>query len=78
MKGGNLSASPTQIYDPLSTTMTDGSGRAPFAGNIIPSSRIDSGVRALLATGVWPDPKPAWHRGSRTWAEFSVLGESGK
>ncbi len=56
MKAGNLSASPTQIYDPLSTTLTDGSGRAPFAGNIIPSSRIDPGIRALLATGVWPDP----------------------
>src|SRR4051812_6935573 len=56
MKGGNLSGSPTQIYDPLSTANTDGSGRLPFAGNIIPSSRIDPGVAALLGTGVWPNP----------------------
>jgi hypothetical protein len=56
MKNGNLSASPTQIYDPLSTTSIDGSGRAPFAGNIIPASKIDPGVAALIATGVWPNP----------------------
>ena len=58
MKAGNLSASPTQIYDPL-TGNPDGSGRTPFAGNIIPASRIDSGIQALLATGSWPNPNQA-------------------
>ncbi|MDP3000704.1 MAG: TonB-dependent receptor, partial [Bryobacterales bacterium] len=55
MKAGNLSASPTAIYDPM-TGNPNGSGRSPFAGNVIPSSRIDSGVRAMIATGNWPDP----------------------
>jgi hypothetical protein len=55
MKAGNLSASTTPIYDPL-TGNPNGSGRTPFAGNIIPAGRIDPGVQALLATGVWPNP----------------------
>ena len=55
MKGGDLSASPTPIYDPM-TGMADGSGRTPFAGNIIPASRIDPGIQALIATGSWPNP----------------------
>ena len=38
---GNLSASPTIIYDP-STGDPTGSNRQPFAGNIIPPSRISS------------------------------------
>ena len=40
-KAGNFSAVPTVIYDP-NTGTADGSGRTPFAGNIIPSNRIDS------------------------------------
>ena len=40
-KSGNFSAVPTLIYDP-NTGAADGSGRTPFAGNIIPSNRIDS------------------------------------
>jgi hypothetical protein len=55
MKSGNLSASPTAIYDPTTGTATGG-GRSPFPGNIIPSSRIDSGVQALLDTGNYPNP----------------------
>ncbi len=58
MKTGNLSASPTPIYDPL-TGAADGSGRTPFTGNIIPASRIDSGIQALLASGAWSDPNRA-------------------
>jgi hypothetical protein len=58
MKAGNLSASSTPIYDPL-TGNPNGGGRTPFAGNIIPTARIDSGVQALLATGVWPNPNQA-------------------
>ena len=58
MKGGNLSASPTAIYDPL-TGAVNGTGRMPFAGKIIPVSRIDPGVAALISTGVWPNPNQA-------------------
>ncbi len=45
---GDLSASPTPIYDPL-TGATDGSGRTAFAGNVIPANRIDPTVKKLLA-----------------------------
>lgn len=38
-RAGNLSQSPTTIYDPA-TGNPDGSGRTPFTGNIIPPSRI--------------------------------------
>ncbi len=55
MKTGNLSASPTRIYDPM-TGNANGSGRTPFAGSVIPSSRIDPGVAAMIATGAWSDP----------------------
>jgi hypothetical protein len=55
MKSGNLSASPTTIYDPT-TGNPDGSGRMPFRGNIIPPQMIDQGVKALIATGAWLDP----------------------
>jgi hypothetical protein len=37
---GNFSAYPTIIYDP-NTGNADGTGRQPFAGNIIPTSRLD-------------------------------------
>jgi hypothetical protein len=55
MKNGNLSASPTSIFDPM-TGNPNGTGRTPFAGNNIPSSRIDPGIAAVLATGSWPNP----------------------
>jgi Carboxypeptidase regulatory-like domain/TonB dependent receptor len=58
MKNGILSASPTAIYDPT-TGNTNGTGRTPFAGNIIQPSRIDPGVAALLNTGIWPGPNQA-------------------
>src|SRR6202042_370714 len=55
MKSGNLTASPTQIYDPM-TGNANGTGRTPFAGNIIPASRIDPGIQALLNLNEWPNP----------------------
>jgi len=66
MKTGNLSASPTPIYDPSTGDEKDclpggnaklcGTGRTPFPGNIIPQSRIDPGIVALLAYAPWPNP----------------------
>ncbi|MCU1257910.1 MAG: TonB-dependent receptor family protein, partial [Bryobacterales bacterium] len=55
MKNGILSASPTPIYDPA-TGNANGTGRTAFPGNVIPSSRIDLGVQAVLNTGLWPNP----------------------
>jgi len=55
MKLGNLSASPTPIYNPF-TGNANGTGRLPFDGNIIPVNMIDKGVQALLDTGAWPNP----------------------
>lgn len=42
-----------QIYDPTSGTV-NGSGRTPFAGNLIPNSRISPAAAAILAK--LPDP----------------------
>jgi hypothetical protein len=67
MKTGNLSGSPTPIYDPL-TGNANGSGRIPFSGKTIPTSRIDPGIAAMLATGAWPNPNQpgtgAFHLGN--------------
>jgi hypothetical protein len=47
LRTGNLSASTTTIYDPA-TGNPDGTGRAPFPGNIIPTNRIDPLALRLL------------------------------
>ncbi len=53
---GDFSGLNTQIYDP--TTLVSGPNgtqiRAPFAGNIVPLSRIDPAARTLA--GLLPDP----------------------
>ena len=48
MRAGDLRASPTPIYDPL-TGNPNGSGRTAFANNIIPAERIDPTARLLLS-----------------------------
>ena len=48
MRTGNLARSATPIYDPT-TGNADGSGRAPFTGNVIPTSRINPISAKLLA-----------------------------
>ncbi len=55
MRGGDLSGAPSDrpIFDPFSGA-ADGSGRAPFAGNIIPLSRMPDAVRKILP--LWPTP----------------------
>ncbi len=53
MRQGNFSEGTRQIYDPL-TGATDGSGRAPFAGNIIPANRLDATAKTLA--GLTPLP----------------------
>ncbi len=46
MRTGDFSATGTTIYDPL-TGNSDGTGRSPFPGNIVPSNRISSAAATL-------------------------------
>jgi hypothetical protein len=48
MRTGDFSATGVTIYDPL-TGNADGTGRTPFAGNILPSTRIASASATLTA-----------------------------
>jgi len=45
---GDLSASPTPIYDPATGT-ADGTGRQQFSGNVIPADRISPITQGVLA-----------------------------
>jgi hypothetical protein len=40
-RAGNFSAYKATIYDPSTTTNTDGTGRTPFPNNIIPTDRLN-------------------------------------
>jgi hypothetical protein len=53
LRRGDLSASTSPIYDP-STGAADGTGRTPFAGNIIPDNRIDPIAKKII--GLMPLP----------------------
>lgn len=53
MKAGNMFESPRVVYDPA-TGNADGTGRMPFAGNLVPSSRMDP--IALKLAGLMPAP----------------------
>jgi hypothetical protein len=58
MKSGNLSGSPTPIYDPT-TGNPDGTGRSPFPNNMIPTNRIDMGVQNFLKQAeLWAPNQP--------------------
>ncbi len=48
IRAGNMSGSSSPIYDP-NTGNLDGTGRTPFANNLIPSSRIDPIAQKLVA-----------------------------
>jgi hypothetical protein len=48
MRTGDFSAVSTVIYDPL-TGNPDGTGRTPFAGNVIPSNRIASAAAKMTS-----------------------------
>ncbi len=77
MKAGNLSASPTNIYDPL-TGAANGTGRTPFADKLIPAARIDPGVKAMLDTGAWPNPNQAGSGAFGLSRNFQCLGLPGQ
>jgi hypothetical protein len=46
MRTGDFSATNGTVYDPL-TGNADGTGRTPFAGNIVPTNRIDPAAATL-------------------------------
>jgi hypothetical protein len=65
---GDLSGSATTVYDP-STGNPDGTGRVPFAGNIIPADRINA-ISAKLSALI-PAPNVASTSGSNNY--FALL-----
>jgi hypothetical protein len=48
LRGGDFTATGTTVYDPA-TGNSDGTGRTPFAGNLIPTARIDSAAAYMAA-----------------------------
>jgi hypothetical protein len=53
IRNGDFSATGTTIYDPATGT-ADGSGRTPFANNVIPSNRISDVAKKIIS--FWPEP----------------------
>jgi hypothetical protein len=53
IRTGVMTASPTPIYDPA-TGNADGTGRTPFAGNVIPADRISAISQKVVA--LIPEP----------------------
>ncbi|MBS1826820.1 MAG: TonB-dependent receptor [Acidobacteria bacterium] len=63
MRTGNLSGSPTAIYDPSTGAAFSAANannyardRTPFPGNIIPASRFSGPTRKILGLPDWPLP----------------------
>ena len=58
--GGDEGGQPVGFPDAISTIpltgAANGTGRTPFADKLIPATRIDPGVKAMLDTGAWPNP----------------------
>lgn len=48
-RAGDLSASPTPIYDPNTGDPNTGAGRTQFPGNVIPANRLDPISKKILA-----------------------------
>ena len=67
MRTGDFSATGVTIYDPL-TGNANGTGRTPFAGNIVPSNRIDPASATLTAL------LPALTRASAYTSNFDAYG----
>jgi len=53
LRNGDFSATGTTIYDPATGT-ADGSGRTPFANNVIPANRISDVAKRIIP--FWPEP----------------------
>jgi hypothetical protein len=55
MRKGDFSATGTKIFDPLTGDPKTGKGRTQFAGNIIPTTRLDSVALQMLALQPLPN-----------------------
>ena len=69
MKAGDLSASPTPIYDPF-TGAANGTGRSPFAGNKIPANRLDPITRTIVGA-------PSYVQGAGAGLGTAIAGSGG-
>jgi hypothetical protein len=67
MRTGDFSATGVTIYDPL-TGNADGTGRTPFAGNIIPTNRISPQAATLTAL------LPALTRPTTFYSNYDAYG----
>jgi hypothetical protein len=70
-RSGNLSTATTTIYDPATGNQLDGTGRAPFPGNIIPANRINPISAAIL--NLIPSTNQTYNIASVTNNYFAVL-----
>ncbi len=69
---GDLTADPTHIvYDPNTGNAITGVGRVPFAGNIIPASRINPVSAAVLAR--LPEPNQPFNAAAPSNNYYAVL-----
>ncbi len=68
---GDFSAAATPIYDPATGNPLDGSGRTPFPGNVIPTSRINTISQKLLA--LIPSTNESFNLASPTNNYFALL-----
>jgi len=69
MRTGDFSATGTIVYDPL-TGNSDGTGRSPFPGNIVPSNRISVPAATLTAL------LPALTRPSQFYTNYDAYGNT--
>jgi hypothetical protein len=71
-RNGDLSAAPTAIYDPATGSQDgSGTGRTPFAGNIVPSSRINAISSKILA--LLPAPNQPFSEAAPSNNYFALL-----
>ena len=68
---GDLSADTHVVYDPATGNAITGVGRTPFAGNIIPASRINPVSAAILAA--IPEPNQPYNQANPSNNYFSLL-----
>ena len=71
MKAGNLSASPTNIYDPL-TGAANGTGRTPFADKLIPAIAHRSGGQGDARYRGLVESESGWFGRVRSVAQLPV------
>ena len=74
MRAGNFSellgsniyySKPTTVYDPSTCPSVGASGCVPFAGNIVPASRLSHNGAAILS--MYPAPTPGYLSGTQNW-----------